>query len=142
MIWHSAQKPTHRHDPREDTELSRCVPNLPQPGERCREGSRGGSRGGRREEGGAQKGTPCRAAGHCARTCLQIVVARLLDIRHADVEGTICLRGEPVRGRGTCAGNAQRSRAVARRRGRQQSGQAGPRATPEAGLTRTARTDC
>ena len=74
--------------------------------------------------------------------CLQIVVARLLDIRHADVEGTICLRGEPVRGRGTCAGNAQRSRAVARRRGRQQSGQAGPRATPEAGLTRTARTDC
>ena len=32
---------THRHDPREDTELSRCVPNLPQPGERCREGSRG-----------------------------------------------------------------------------------------------------
>ena len=25
--------------------------------------------------------------------CLQIVVARLLVIRHADVEGTICIRG-------------------------------------------------
>eukprot|EP00964_Phaeocystis_antarctica_P089087 scaffold56774_cov67-Phaeocystis_antarctica.AAC.2 len=37
----------HTHGPREDTELSRCVPNLPQPGERCREGGRGGSRGGR-----------------------------------------------------------------------------------------------